>query len=402
MTNVLSIIHFPVFGGPGVCNAMVARELAPRGVRTHVVVPDEPGNAVERFAEYGLKAEQMPLHRIRTLKNPKVHAEYLRSLRPEVDRLRAFIREHDIDIVLVNGSHNPHGAMAAHAEGTAIVWQLLDTFPPPIFLHAMMPLVRRWSDVIMTNGMTTAAMHPGILEFDGPLISFGPPIPLDRFSADPTVAANAREELGFGPDDVVVGTVNNINPMKGHLTFLRAAAELRTTHPATKFMILGAEHHDDYTRSLHDEAARLGLTLGTDLVIRDAGSRVPELAQAMNLFWLTSEPRAEGMSNTLGEAQALGIPVIATRSGAVHECMRHGETGFLLPPHDTAGIAAASRRLLDDADLYQRFSANCVAHIHRTFSDKITAERHFEAYEAALEIRARKNRVGKHASGGPA
>lgn len=392
MTNVLSVIHFPVFGGPGVCNALVARELAPRGVVTHVVVPDEPGNAVTRFAEYGLTAVQMPLHRIRTLKNPMVHVDYLRSLRPEVDRLRAFIREHDIDVVVVNGSHNPHAAMAARAEGKAIVWQLIDTFPPQVFLRAMMPLVRRWSDVVMTNGMTTAAMHPGILEFDGPLISFGPPVPLDLFTSDPAIAAAARKELGLGPDDTVVGTVNNIAPMKGHLTFLRAAAELRKARPGTRFVILGAETHAVYTQQLWAEAARLGLERDRDVIMRNAGSRVHELAQALDLFWLTSEPRAEGMSNTLAEAQALGIPVIATRSGAVHENLRDGVTGFLLPPHDIAGIVRTSRRLLEDRALYEQFSTAAAEHIRRTFSAQITAERHYEAYEAALEIRARKPR----------
>jgi glycosyltransferase involved in cell wall biosynthesis len=271
MTNVLSVIHFPVFGGPAVCNALVANALAPRGIRTHIVVPDEPGNQVQRFGDYGIKVTQLPLHRVRALKNPAVHARYLASMRREIDGLRRFIRENDIDVVVINGAHNPHAGLAAEREGRAVVWKIEDTFPPPIFLRTIMPVILRVSDVLMTNGMSTAAVHPGAMEFEGPLLMSGPPVPTERFTADPAIAAAARAELGFAPDDVVVGTVNNINPMKGHLTFVRAAAALRRVQPA-KFVILGAVNSEDYRREVLTEADRLGLQLDKDLAVRDAGS----------------------------------------------------------------------------------------------------------------------------------
>lgn len=390
-TKILSVIHYPVFGGPMNRNAIVAKELEPRGYDTLVVLPDEPGNSVERFAEQGVPTIQVPLHRIRAKKNPAFHFRYARTFKSEVDGLRREVREREIDVVLVNGSVNPHGALAAHLENVGVVWQLLDTHPPAAMLHAMMPLVRRWSDVVMTNGMTVAAMHPGIMQFEGPLITFGPCLPVERFTrADPTAAA-ARQELGLEPGDTVVGTVNNINRMKGHLTFVRAAAKLKAQRPA-KFVILGAENEPEYTQALLAEARSLGFTLGHDLIVRDAGARVAELAQAFDLFWLTSEPRSEGMSTSLAEAQCLGIPVISTRTGSVHECMRDGETGILLPPHDTDGIAAASQRLLADPDLLKRFGAAAAAFVRSSFSAAATADRHAEAYDEAIRLRSKRVR----------
>lgn len=392
MPNILSVIHYPVFGGPGNCNCYVSARLEPRGYHTHVVLPDEPGNAVERFREWGIEPTTMPLHRIRAVKNPAVHARFLRNFDAEVKALQRLIREKNIDVVLLNGSANPHGALAAQREGVAVVWQLVDTYPPPLFLSGIMRLVVRWSDVIMTNGMTTAAMHPGAIAFPGPLINFGPWVPAEKFTHDDTVAAAARVELGLSPDDTVVGTVNNINPQKGHFTFLRAAAKLKSTTDV-RFVILGPYHFDDYRQALEAEAVRLNLRVDEDLIIRDAGSRVHELAQALDLYWLTSEPRGEGMSMSLAEAQALGIPVVVTRSGAVHETIRDGHTGFLVAPHDTDEIVRRSTMLLADPQLYQRFSANAAAHIRATFSDTATADRHAEAYDAAIEIRARKNKA---------
>lgn len=392
MTNVLSVIHYPVFGGPGNCACYVNQRLAPRGYTTHVVIPDEPGNSVERFREAGLEPTTIPLHRIRQMKNPRTHMEYLRAFNDEVHHLQRLIRERDIDVVLVNGSANPHAALAAEREGVGLVWALVDTYPPQLFLNGMMRLVRRWSDVVMTNGMTTAAMHPGMMEFEGPLISFGPWVPVEKFTHDDAVAAAARAELGLAPDDTVVGTVNNINPQKDPFTFLKAAAELRQERDV-RFLMLGPYNHPDYGAEIEAEAARLGLQLGRDIVIRDAGSRVHELAQALDLYWLTSVPKGEGMSTALAEAQALGIPVITTRSGSVHECMREGVTGFLITPYDTRGIVQASMRLLDDSELYRQFSQNAVAHIRANYTDEITADKHAEAFDRAIEIRATKNKL---------
>ena len=54
----------------------------------------------------------------------------------------------------------------------------------------------------------------------------------------------ARAELGLAEDDVVVGNVATLSPMKGHVWFLRAAAALRRTHPHVPFGILGSELPD--------------------------------------------------------------------------------------------------------------------------------------------------------------
>ena len=55
---------------------------------------------------------------------------------------------------------------------------------------------------------------------------------------------------------------------------------------------------------LLDEAESLGLRIGTDFFVVDPGLRVSELAPALDLYWLTSEPRSEGIPTTVEEAMA--------------------------------------------------------------------------------------------------
>src|ERR1700726_2671448 len=175
-----------------------------------------------------------------------------------------------------------------------------------------MPLVRVKADVVMTTGIRVAQQHPGVIELGHRWLSFYPPIDTTRFhSVSEAGAPVARAELGIEPGVKVVGNVSNINPQKGHATFIRAAAELRKLRPDVQFVILGATYpqHAGYTRSLWTLAESLGLKVGRDLLVRDPGSRVAELAAAFNVFWLTSEPLSEGIPTVLEEAMALETPV---------------------------------------------------------------------------------------------
>ena len=70
MIRVLSIVHYPSFGGPHNRNAKVAPYLENHGVRTTVLLPTDLGNAAERLRNSGVAVETIPLARIRAKFNP--------------------------------------------------------------------------------------------------------------------------------------------------------------------------------------------------------------------------------------------------------------------------------------------------------------------------------------------
>jgi glycosyltransferase involved in cell wall biosynthesis len=65
---------------------------------------------------------------------------------------------------------------------------------------------------------------------------------------------------------------------------------------------------------------------------------------------------AEGFGMVFIEAQAMGLPVVSTLSGGIPEAVKNGETGFLVAERDSAALAGAILRLMDDGDLWQRYS----------------------------------------------
>ena len=102
-----------------------------------------------------------------------------------------------------------------------------------------------------------------------------------------------------------------------------------------------------------------------------------------------------GITGTLREAMALGVPVIASAAGGNPELVVDGESGLLVPPRDPAAMAAAVRRLLTDAPLAARLARAGRERVEKGFSSEVRLDR-IEALYARLI--SEKSRAG--ASGG--
>lgn len=140
------------------------------------------------------------------------------------------------------------------------------------------------------------------------------------------------------PDRFVVGTVGRMVPVKDQLTLVRACARLVVANPSVakrlRLVIVG----DGPLRSdLEREAVSLGI--GDRMILPGATDSVAEWLRAMDLFVLPS--LAEGISNTVLEAMATGIPVIATDVGGNADLVVDGRTGCLAKVGDAQGLSEA-------------------------------------------------------------
>lgn len=133
--------------------------------------------------------------------------------------------------------------------------------------------------------------------------------------------------------EFVVGSVGRLEAVKDFPTLVRAFAILsRRVGPRARLLIVGDGSQRDVLR-------RYILTEGiTDgVVLTGARSDIPEVLKQIDVFVLTS--LAEGISNTILEAMASGLPVIATAVGGNSELVVDGQTGFLVAPGDATAIA---------------------------------------------------------------
>ncbi len=391
--KLLSVIHYPVFGGPHNRNIRIAPLLREAGIEPTVLLPDEPGDAAERLRTAGVPVETMPLHRIRGSRRLEPHIELVGTFRREVAGIRSLIQEGGYEVVLLNGLVNPHAGIAGARAGAGVVWQLLDTHHPMALRRVLMPLVTRRADVVMSTGRAVAAAHPGALALGDRLVCFFPPVDFDLFRPSEERKLAARAELGLDREDVVVGNVANLNPMKDHRNFVRAAARVHERLPEVRFVVLGAqyEHRKSYVGDLIAEASSLGLEYGKSLLIREPGSRVSELEPAFDVFWLTSRPASEGVPTAVGEAMGLELPVVSTDVGSVREAVADGVTGTVVPPLDPHALAEATLPYIESAELRRAAGRAGRERALELFSVEACAAAHVEAIElAAARARARR------------
>ena len=149
---------------------------------------------------------------------------------------------------------------------------------------------------------------------------------------------------------VVIGTVGRIQSVKDHATLVRAFAELlhMRADPATnlRLAIVGAG-------PLLDDVRRLVVELGIESRVWMPGAvdDVPNILRAFDVFVLPS--LAEGISNTILEAMATGLPVVATAVGGNVEIVDDDRTGRLFRPGDSAALARIIARYADNSSLRQ-------------------------------------------------
>jgi glycosyltransferase involved in cell wall biosynthesis len=97
---------------------------------------------------------------------------------------------------------------------------------------------------------------------------------------------------------------------------------------------------------------------------------------------LTSEN--EGMPVCLMEAAACGVPTVATAVGGVPELVEDGVTGFLVPPGDTAGLAAALLKLMQDLSLAARMGTSARRRAETHFSVRRQVDRLLSLWDGLL------------------
>jgi glycosyltransferase involved in cell wall biosynthesis len=225
----------------------------------------------------------------------------------------------------------------------------------------------------MTTGLRVADAHPGARALGERLVPFYPPVDTDLF----------RPAERLSKDALVVGTVANLTPQKGLEHLVAAADRIRSRLPQTRIVVFGRpmESQTAYETSLRALAA------GSAVEIVDPGDAVGDRLRELDVFVMTSVPRSEGVSTTVLEAMATGLPVVTTDVGALREVVEHGVTGLVVPPLDPDAIAGAALHLLEDAEVRGRMGATARERAVARYGLAACVESHLRAFEVARRHR---------------
>jgi glycosyltransferase involved in cell wall biosynthesis len=155
--------------------------------------------------------------------------------------------------------------------------------------------------------------------------------------------AEKRRSLGLEQKEAVIGFVGWLIPIKGPEYLLKAMDYIWPEHPETSLVMVGK---GDLDVDLRAEALRKNV----NGKVKFLGWR-EDINELMPVFDMLVLPSLnEGMGRVLVEAMAAGKPVVASRVGGIPDLVRHGETGYLVPPADEKALADGIKKLLDDPE----------------------------------------------------
>ena len=277
--------------------AAVARGLRERDEQVVILHPDDP--VLAPFAELGGEPYDLDAPRVTTRL-----ARRLRALRPRI--------VHVTDVF-------PQAQLAARFAGVRRLYVTHHTPELPRRDNVAGRLWQRvgWSmrpELIYTSETDRAADRRALRSHVVPL-----GIDLDRF-------ASGRHVL----DGRIVGNVARLAEQKGHRDLIAAAPRVLERHPDVRFVVAG-------DGELREELVELARPLEGRFEFLGERADVPDLLASFELFAFPS--RFEGLCLAVIEAQAAGVPVVATPVGGIPENVVDGETGFLVAPHDVRSLA---------------------------------------------------------------
>jgi glycosyltransferase involved in cell wall biosynthesis len=376
MPKVLRIINRLNLGGPTFNAAYLSKYLEPE---------------FETLLVSGMKADSEESSEF-IVKNLDLHPIYMpemyRELNPFRDyksyyKLRQLIRKFKPDIVHTHAAKaGAVGRLAAAHEGVPVI---IHTFHGHVFHSYFNPAktrvfleIERYLAKKTTKIVTLSQIQKHELsqiykvapasKFE--IIPLG--FDLEKFETNqPEKRRNFREQYNIGDDEIAIGIVGRLVPIKNHALFLKAVSIVSAkTSAKIRAFIIG---DGDERKSIEALATSLGLTFNNEnpsqkniLTFTSWIKDVDVSNAGMDIIVLTSNN--EGTPVSLIEAQASGKPIVSTSIGGIEDIVIKNKTALLSAINDEQALADNLLKLIEDAGLRSSFAVSGADFVRQKFS----------------------------------
>ena len=337
----------------------LSNELSKRGHDMFVaVVPDSPLRD---------KLTELPATNIREF--PLRNALDIQS----AIRISKFVRDNNIELINAHFAKDyPVAAVAAR----------LARVPFVITRHVLFPMksmqrvaLRQVKYVIAPSNAVAASLKRQGLFPDEKIVTI-------RYGLDVENFPRRDSEPHAG---ICVGSIGNLDPVKGFDVLIRSAALVSKERPDVKFKIVGEDRSRDRRnerelRSLIDE-----LKLTDVVELAGWSNNIADVLAGFDLF--VSASRSESFGFVIAEAMLAGVPIVATETQGAKEIISRSDLGKLGPIADSHALAASIIDLLSDNQRREELSKHGPTHIAGNFSLMKTVDETEALYQRAINSR---------------
>lgn len=186
-----------------------------------------------------------------------------------------------------------------------------------------------------------------------------------------------KSEIGLSPDTFVIGSVGRLDPVKDHETLLKAFAGAVKKHCDRKMALIIAGSGPLKNKLI---ATAGKLNIGHNVIFTGERDDIIQLYNCMDIYVLPSI--AEGISNTILEAMASGLPVLASNVGGNLELIDQNRNGFFFFPGNREELASLIGRYVDNYSLVTEHGSNSRQRALNNFSLHYMTERYGDLYQS--------------------
>ncbi|MFH1888710.1 MAG: lipopolysaccharide heptosyltransferase II [Candidatus Omnitrophota bacterium] len=357
--NILQILPQLNIGGVETGTIDLARYLVKNGHKA--VVVSNGGAMVKELESYGAIHYQLP-----------VHKKSIFTMLRMIPKLSAIIRKEEIDIVHARSRVPAWIAyFACRKTGRPFITTCHGYYKKHPFSYVM-----GWGRRVIA--LSNVIVRHMIEDFD---------VPHERIRLIPR-SVDLEKFKYISPeekrkDEFNVGIVGRITPIKGHPHFIKAMAYVARSVPRLKVWIVGDApgSKEAYKEHVQVLVKRLGLWHCTQFLGNQRD--IPGILAHLDLLVLATTTH-EAFGRVIVEAQACGVPVVATRVGGVVDIIDDQKTGLLVPSADPASIADAAIKIFRDPQLGRKLAENAYKKVKEKYNLELMARSTLDVYKEAL------------------
>ncbi len=180
------------------------------------------------------------------------------------------------------------------------------------------------------------------------------------FSVDKNLRTEKRREFGV-EDKFVIGIIARLSDVKGHDILIAAMKKVVEKEPRAVLFIIGEGPQENMLKAMVKN-----LLLEKHVRFIPLVNKTASVLPVFDIFVLPS--LQEGLGLAIMEAQAAGLPVIASRVGGIPSLVTHGKTGYLVEPKDIHGLADVIINLMNDKAKQESMGLTAKTFIESEFS----------------------------------
>jgi len=357
--NILQLVPKLDVGGVEKGTVEIARFLTLNGHRA--VVVSGGGKFEKKLAASGARHYTLPVGR----KNPFVMLYCY-------NKLRRIIRTENIDIVH-GRSRVPAliGYFASRSEKRVFI-----TTAHGQYKKHFMSKVMGWGKIVIVASEVMALhMRENFGVSADKIVVIPRGVDLEKFAFLPPSDKTNRT--------VRAGMICRFTPLKGHLDFLKAAAYVSRKIPGFEVIIMGdrASARPEYLKKI--ELAIRHLLIEKIVKFETSDREVPEVMRELDIL-VSANREQEAFGRSIIEAQASGVPVVATRVGGIVDSIEDQVTGLLCEPGNPSDLSKKMIRYIENLALRQKIAEEARKNVERNFSIDRMMNLTLGAYENVL------------------